>query len=302
MDAKQYFLFFLLTTILFAQVTFSFLEPAVADDSAHKAPHQNSLFEKLKTDWSNVSLEGFWASFSMIIVSEIGDKTFFIAAVLAMKHSRFIVWLGAAGALLFMTILAVVFGSIFQYLSPFVTQYLAGVIFFVFAFKLLRDAKNMKGGEAKDELREVEQQLLEQENNNHDPSNQNGNHDIELGDTQIVNRKIDNNNETNNVNDILDDDPKGKKRHLRTKFWDFSILIRSFGMTFISEIGDRSQITTVVLAAHKNPYGVTLGASSGHAICTGIAVIGGKLLASRISERNVTLIGGILFLLFGLEC
>ena len=33
-------------------------------------------------------LHGFLASISVIIVSEIGDKTFFIAAILAMKYSR----------------------------------------------------------------------------------------------------------------------------------------------------------------------------------------------------------------------
>jgi len=33
-------------------------------------------------------LHAFFASFSVIIVSEIGDKTFFIAAIMAMKHSR----------------------------------------------------------------------------------------------------------------------------------------------------------------------------------------------------------------------
>ena len=32
---------------------------------------------------------GFAASVSVIIVSELGDKTFFIAAILAMKHSRY---------------------------------------------------------------------------------------------------------------------------------------------------------------------------------------------------------------------
>jgi putative Ca2+/H+ antiporter (TMEM165/GDT1 family) len=36
-------------------------------------------------------------SFFMILVTEIGDKTFFIAAVLAMRHARLIVYGGAMG-------------------------------------------------------------------------------------------------------------------------------------------------------------------------------------------------------------
>ena len=58
--------------------------------------------------------------------------------------------------------------------------------------------------------------------------------------------------------------------------------------------------------------GVILGGILGHTICTGIAVLGGRLLAQRISVRTglisqkkffnshflVTLIGGIVFLLF----
>ena len=36
----------------------------------------------------SLSDEGFLRSASMILASEIGDKTFFIAAILAMNHSR----------------------------------------------------------------------------------------------------------------------------------------------------------------------------------------------------------------------
>ena len=53
-------------------------------------------------------------------------------------------------------------------------------------------------------------------------------------------------------------------------------------------------------AAAKEPFGVTLGAIIGHGICTGIAVIGGKLLASRISERMTLMAGGALFILFAI--
>ena len=76
------------------------------------------------------------------------------------------------------------------------------------------------------------------------------------------------------------------------------VLAQAFTLTFLAEWGDRSQIATIALAAAREPFGVTLGASIGHAMCTGLAVIGGKLLASSISERTVLLVGGVLFCIF----
>lgn len=51
-------------------------------------------------------IHAFIASFSVIVVSELGDKTFFIAAIMAMRHSRITVFSGAISALAIMTILS----------------------------------------------------------------------------------------------------------------------------------------------------------------------------------------------------
>ncbi|MFP4099116.1 TMEM165/GDT1 family protein [Coleofasciculus sp.] len=80
---------------------------------------------------------------------------------------------------------------------------------------------------------------------------------------------------------------------------NFAILLQAFTMTFLAEWGDRTQISTIALAAAHQPVGVTVGAILGHGICTAIAVIGGRLIAGRISERLVTALGGVLFLIFG---
>jgi putative Ca2+/H+ antiporter (TMEM165/GDT1 family) len=69
-------------------------------------------------------------------------------------------------------------------------------------------------------------------------------------------------------------------------------------LTFLAEWGDRTQIATVTLAASNDAIGVTLGAIVGHTICTVVAVMGGRLIAGRISERTITAIGGLLFLIF----
>ena len=54
--------------------------------------------------FSGKEVDAFITSLTMILISELGDKTFFIAAVLAMKNSRAVVLCGALGALALMTV------------------------------------------------------------------------------------------------------------------------------------------------------------------------------------------------------
>lgn len=51
-------------------------------------------------------MEAFIKTFFLILVSEIGDKTFFIAAIMAMKHPRMMVFIGAISALALMTVIS----------------------------------------------------------------------------------------------------------------------------------------------------------------------------------------------------
>jgi putative Ca2+/H+ antiporter (TMEM165/GDT1 family) len=61
--------------------------------------------------------------------------------------------------------------------------------------------------------------------------------------------------------------------------------VQTFAMTFLGEWGDRSQIATIAMAAGQDYWWVTLGATCGHAICTGVAVIGGRAIAGRVSLK-----------------
>merc|ERR1712157_214266 len=79
------------------------------------------------------------------------------------------------------------------------------------------------------------------------------------------------------------------------------IFFQALTLTFLAEWGDRSQIATIALAASKDPLGVNVGAILGHMICTGMAVIGGRMLASSISEKTVCISGGVIFWIFGLH-
>jgi len=217
--------------------------------------------------YSAIQVDAFFSSLMMIIVSELGDKTFFIAAVLAMKHPRAIVLAGALGALALMTILSSAAGFALPNLIPRVyTHYASVVLFVIFGVKLLKDAREMASEGPSEELEEVEAELSKKDKKREDPENSTASSTASIGAT-LVN----------------------------------AVLWESFVLTFLAEWGDRSQIATIALAAQKDPYGVTLGGILGHAFCTSLAVIGGRMLASRISERTVACSGGCLFLIFAVH-
>jgi putative Ca2+/H+ antiporter (TMEM165/GDT1 family) len=268
-------------------------------------------------------MEGLVKSGVMILLSEIGDKTFFIAAIMAMRHSRVTVrrgrtdpepasrrgfvsqgahfftssdvvslprcvafspsvptppmvvgpprlpqvFAGAIGALGVMTALSAAMGwAAPTLISKVYTHYVAVALFLFFGARSLYDSTiAWDGGGQADELREVEE---------------------ELGDETTGKDK----------GALL-----GWKKTLAFGGLLSPIFLQTFFITFVAEWGDRSQIATIGLAASSDPYGVTLGGIAGHAICTGAAVLGGRHMASKVSERAVSACGGVLFVLFGLH-
>lgn len=116
-----------------------------------------------------LSKSGFTAAFSLIFVSEIGDKTFFIAALLAMQYKRLLVLVGSMGALSLMTALSVIIGRIFQSVpAQFQTtlpigEYAAVVLLLFFGIKSIKDAWELPSEEVKtgDEYVEAEELVKE---------------------------------------------------------------------------------------------------------------------------------------------
>lgn len=67
----------------------------------------NSSLDENKKNKADVSfMHAFIAALSMIIVTELGDKTFFIAAIMAMNHPRVTVFAGAMFALTAMHVMS----------------------------------------------------------------------------------------------------------------------------------------------------------------------------------------------------
>jgi putative Ca2+/H+ antiporter (TMEM165/GDT1 family) len=64
--------------------------------------------------------EGFVSAFLLIFFSEIGDKTFFIALLLALRRSKSLVFTGTFGALAVMTVISVGLGRFLHILDELV--------------------------------------------------------------------------------------------------------------------------------------------------------------------------------------
>lgn len=175
--------------------------------------------------------EAFWASISMIIVSELGDKTFFIAAILAMRHGRLIVFSGAIAALAVMTILSAAMGFALPNILPKVyTHYASVLLFAVFGVKLLKDVVFGEAEDGNHELEEVEQELGEVGSSGSGRNKKHKDDDIETGSAGSGESSLSPSPPRRN-------NPQGSSFVLGL----FPpVFIQALTMTFLAEWGDRS--------------------------------------------------------------
>ncbi|KAL9595646.1 MAG: hypothetical protein Q9219_006314 [cf. Caloplaca sp. 3 TL-2023] len=282
-------------------------------------------------------LHSFVLSFTMIIFSEIGDKTFLIAALMAMKHPRLIVFSAAFSALIVMTILSAVLGHAVPTLIPKrYTNFLASVLFLIFGAKMLREGYAIPRSQGvSEEMKEVEMELEEKAEMARNMGRRRRSsltpYSLEAG--RISPRKTRSNTRLPAlpVSPPSSPDSRSPSPSRGSSFTNAlaginnlcSFLlspawVQTFIMTFLGEWGDRSQIATIAMAAGQDYWWVTGGAVSGHGLCTAAAVIGGRAIAGRVSLRVgkwcgvtiisicllikgsvVTLGGGFAFLAFG---
>jgi putative Ca2+/H+ antiporter (TMEM165/GDT1 family) len=242
----------------------------------------------------------FVLSFTMIIFSEIGDKTFLVAALMAMRHPRLVVFSAAFSALAVMTVLSAVLGhAVPAFLSERFTHLAAAILFLVFGVKLLREGLAMSPDDGVgEEMREVEEELEEKEQ----LARSKGRRRSSISPYALESGRVRRSRSSSRLpaparspSTSPDRSPSPRGSSLAGALSGINNLlslllspawVQTFVMTFLGEWGDRSQIATVAMAAGSDYWWVTAGATVGHAICTAGAVIGGRAIAGKISMRN----------------
>lgn len=279
----------------------------VGDLSSNQTAGVDTIFNTsiIEEDKFNVTehrgfLHGFVEALSVILVSELGDKTFFIAAILAMRNNKLTVFLAAIAALGVMTVLSALLGFVVTTFVPReYTYYACTAIMALFGLKMLWEAWRMKPNEGEETQREVEEELARRGST---PSLNQPAPDSEVAEEETRNLSSTETGDTIQTEAVR---AKSLGDKMREKSWFgkkcvkiFRVFSNTFAMTFLAEWGDRSQLATIVMAGINDVGGVCVGGVLGHTICTGLAVICGALIAKKISVRMVTLIGALIFLGF----
>lgn len=266
-------------------------------------------------DADETAFQVFARSFAMIIFSEIGDKTFLIAAILAMSHPRLIVFAGAFASLVVMSFLSAELGNLLPTLLPRRwTQFSAAILFFAFGAKMLQEARTMRPDKMEEEMKEAEEDIEgdEARADGTGAMERNGAEVIPLEEVEEGGRP-----EAHTRTLSVSSDGSARTRKAKSTAKEYAdatrnfcsfflgpVFVQSFVLTFLGEWGDRSQISTIALAAAhvslhtstvtdphslvfvKNVYLVTFGTVIGHSCCTALAVIGGRYVSTKISVKH----------------
>lgn len=83
---------------------------------------------------------------------------------------------------------------------------------------------------------------------------------------------------------------------------DWKVFLTIFGAVFIAELGDKTQLATMLFATDKqvSRYTVFFAASAALIVASGLGVLAGSLLAEYINEKYLHIVAGISFIIIGI--
>ena len=81
----------------------------------------------------------------------------------------------------------------------------------------------------------------------------------------------------------------------------FSVLITSFSTIFLAELGDKTQLATLILSAQSGrPVIIFIGAGLALVFTSLLGVVIGRWIANNLPRQSFTLVSGIIMLSLGM--
>jgi len=82
---------------------------------------------------------------------------------------------------------------------------------------------------------------------------------------------------------------------------DWRVLITTFGVIFLAEMGDKTQLAAMTMAAQtKRPWAVLIGASLALACVSGLGVLVGSVLGNYLPLEWIKRGAAVAFILIGI--
>ena len=205
--------------------------------------------------------------FLIIFVSEIADKTFILIVIYTSKLSVFPLFVTSLLTMIFMNILAISVGFLVPMLVvKDVVDWLGILCFSVFGVYSIYSGLMMESKKLSDDIEEEENRQEEEY--------------ISLRESR---KKL---------------GKETEEADQRPGTWGLCLSL--CGLLILNELGDRSQITTITISAIYDITGVFIGTSLAYLAAITIAIALGKIISVYITEKHMTIIGGVVFILFAL--
>ncbi|CAO5230427.1 TMEM165/GDT1 family protein [Frankia sp. AgKG'84/4] len=212
-------------------------------------------------------------TFGVIFLAELPDKTMVASLVLGSRFRPLYVWVGVAAAFAVHVTLAVAAGSVFSLLPSRIVDSITALLFVVGAFLVLREGRESEAnGDGHDEAVTPASAAVDHS----------GEHGGEPASPAL--REVGDANHQGT--------PAGPAAP--AAFW--RVAATSFGVVFLAELGDLTQISTANLAARfDSPVMVWIGAVLGLWTVAALAIAGGRGLLRVLPISVITRVAAAAF-------
>ena len=240
-------------------------------------------------------ISAFGYSLSFIFIADLTDKSIFLIIFLSKRLSTLPLLIVSLSSVHLMDYLSIFFGYYLPKLIPQIYMEIIAFILFTL-FGILSLIQSTKEDEKLNNLIEISKKELNDLENEYSIMNDEPETDIESNKELLfpsilrsssISTDINNKNSQNNINNNND--------------LNFGLIIAIFLAICLSDFGDKSQIAIITMAAIYNIYGILLGSTIALTTTVTLAVLFGKWITEKISPKKLLLIGGLIFLAFGME-
>ncbi|CAO5176732.1 Ca2+/H+ antiporter, TMEM165/GDT1 family [Frankia sp. AiPs1] len=247
-----------------------------------------------------MSITAALVTFGVIVLAELPDKTMVASLVLGSRFRPIHVWVGVAAAFLIHVTVAVAAGSAFSHLPGRVVDAITMVLFMLGAVLVLREgtedgeradgeeADRKSGGANRTEPNPGDRPggVGESPGTSTDPDAPAG--ALTCDETEASGAGVPR-------SAAAMTGASGPAAPGTATFWP--VAVTSFGVVFLAELGDLTQITTANLAARfDSPVSVWLGAVLGLWTVAALAIAGGRGLLRLMPISVITRIAAVAFL------